>query len=281
MTGNQPSSRWTSRVDQRQSTDTRMTAPLHPESLTWAALLGRWLDMAAASVAIGDDQDGPQWRRSISSFVTLQAIVFALEEFESLADDERPVALDRAEVLVSDARGQLEETWPAGIPDSLVEALEDAEGAIGMLESRMVWTLRHVGSEPLYMPVLEDTPCRHFEGGTLAMVPPGTIVMPGAPVAWWTCRREPELVEAIPEHRIELLARPVQVWRMMDASGRFVSDRVTDLDCMLEQAVPLLVPRLVDGTPQEAFPLDAETWSKRLEERMPPGMLKVTWDEPT
>ena len=54
-----------------------MTAPLHPESLSWAALLGRWLDLAAASTALTEAQDGPQWRASIPSLVTLQAVVCA------------------------------------------------------------------------------------------------------------------------------------------------------------------------------------------------------------
>jgi hypothetical protein len=256
-----------------------MTGPLHPESLTWAALLGRWLDLAAASTVLSDEQQGPQWRRSISSLVTLQAVVFALDEFDALDGDERPVALDRAEVLVSEARIQLEETWPQEIPASLVEALDDAEEAIGMLETRLVWILQYVGTQPLCMPELKNTPCTHFEGGTLALVPPGTIVMPGAPMAWWICRREPELCEAIPEHRVVLRDRPLQVWRMMDESGQFVSDRVTDLECMFDQAVPLLVPWLVDGIPQESFPVGPEEWSRQLEERLPPGLLEVTWDD--
>ncbi len=89
-----------------------MTAPLHPDSLSWAALLGRWLDLAAASTALTDAQHGPQWRGSISSLVTLQAIVFALGEFDRLDEDERPVALDRSEVLVAESRDQLLDLWP-------------------------------------------------------------------------------------------------------------------------------------------------------------------------
>ena len=129
----------------------------------------------------------------------------------------------------------------------------------------------------LHMPEVR-VPSDAFEGGTLAMVPPGTIVMPGAPVAWWTCRREPELVEAVRAHRIELRSRPIQVWREMDADGRFTRDRVTDLDRTVEQALPLLVPVLVDGERQEAFPVDAGTWSARLLERLPEECIEVVWD---
>jgi len=258
-----------------------MTAPLHPESLSWAALLGRWLDLAAASTALTDEQDGPQWRRSVAPLVTLQAIVFALDEFDALLEDERPVALDRAEVLVNEAREQLAVTWPDGLPEALAESLADAEQAVSMLESSMVWTLHHAGDRPLRIPELPGTPCPLFEGGTLAMVPPGTIVMPGAPVAWWSCRREPELVEVVAEHRVQLRERPLQVWRIMDEDGRFIADRVTDLDDSVEQALPLLIPVLVDGETQEAFPLDADTWSARLLERLPECPLEVTWDEGT
>ena len=255
-----------------------MTAPLHPDSLSWAALLGRWLDLAAASTALTDAQHGPQWRGSISSLVTLQAIVFALGEFDRLDEDERPVALDRSEVLVAEARDQLLDLWPEGLPDSLAEAISDAEEVLAELESSMVWTMCNGADAPLRMPEV-SVPSAAFEGGTLAMVPAGTVVMPGAPVAWWTCRREPELVEAVPVHRIELRSRPIQVWREMDGEGRFTRDRVTDLDRTVEEALPLLVPVLVDGQRQEPFPIDAETWSARLLERLPDDGIEVVWDD--
>lgn len=254
-----------------------MTEPLHPESLSWAALLGRWLDLAAASTVLGEDQDGPQWRRSISSLVTLQAVVFALEEFHALEGEEKPVALDRAEVLVDDAREQLLDTWGDQMPESLVEAVTDAEEAIALLETSMVWVLLHTGGDPFRMPELGDTPCARFEGGTLAMVPPGTIVMPGGPVAWWSCRREPELVEAVVEHDLRLRERPIQVWRTIDEQGMFTIDRITDLDASPEQALPLLIPMLVDGEIQEAFPMNADDWSARLLERLPDRPLEVLW----
>ena len=111
------------------------------------------------------------------------------------------------------------------------------------------------------------------------MVPPGTIVMPGAPIAWWTCRQEPELADAVPSHRIELRRRPIQVWREMDESGRFTRDRVTDLEQTLEAALPLLVPMLVEGVPQETFPVDPDVWSARLLERLPEEPLEVVRDD--
>ena len=255
-----------------------MTAPLHPESLSWAALLGRWLDLAAASTALTEAQDGPQWRASIPSLVTLQAVVFALGEFEALDEDERPVALDRSEVLVEEACGHLEDVWRTELPEALADAITDAREAVAELETSMVWTMFHDGATPLRMPAAE-APSPRFEGGTLAMVPPGTIVMPGAPIAWWTCRREPELADAVPSHRIELRRRPIQVWREMDESGRFTRDRVTDLEQTLEAALPLLVPMLVEGVPQETFPVDPDVWSARLLERLPEEPIEVVRDD--
>ena len=254
-----------------------MTEPLHPNSLTWAALLGRWLDLAAASTALTEEQDGPRWRLSLSSLVTLQAIVFALEEFDQLPRGEQPVALDRSEVLVNDARMQLEETWGPAMPAALQEALDDAEAAIDAIEGGMVWILLHGGDEPLHVPVFTGTPCSRFEGGTLALALPGTVLMPGSPIAWWIGRREPDLLEQCHPVHVELHARPLQVWRVIDEEGRFIEDRVTDLDDMVDAAMPLLAPLMIDGQRHAEEVMDAATWSAHQEERMPDGGLDVVW----
>ena len=65
----------------------------------------------------------------------------------------------------------------------------------------------------------------------------------------------------------------------MDESGRFTRDRVTDLEQTLEAALPLLVPMLVEGVPQETFPVDPDVWSARLLERLPEEPLEVVRDD--
>jgi hypothetical protein len=42
-------------------TVTANAQPLHPDALTWAGLLGQWLDFARASVALPDDAEGRRW----------------------------------------------------------------------------------------------------------------------------------------------------------------------------------------------------------------------------
>jgi len=254
-----------------------MTEPLHPNSLTWAALLGRWLDLAAASTALSEEQDGPRWRRSLPSLITLQAIVFAMDEFDQLPREEQPVALDRSEVLVNEACVQLEETWGTDMPLSLQEAINDAEIAIAATEGGMVWVLLHDGDDPLRVPVFNEAPCTRYSGGTLALALPGTVLMPGSPIAWWIGRREPDLLEQCHPMRIELHARPIQVWRIMDEEGLFIEDRVTDLDDLVDGAMPLLAPRLIDGQLHEEEVMDEAAWAAHQADRMPEGGLDVNW----
>ena len=75
--------------------------PLHPEALSWTALLTRWIDFARASVAIPESSEGPRWRESVAPVVNLQAVTFALADLDELAEVDRPFALDRAAVLMA------------------------------------------------------------------------------------------------------------------------------------------------------------------------------------
>jgi hypothetical protein len=109
-----------------------MGLPLHPEVLTWTALLGKWIEFAKASVALPRDGEGGQWRASVASVINLQAVTFALAEIGELPAEDRPVALDRAEVLVNDNRAALTAAWGEGMPASLREAIDDARAALDM-----------------------------------------------------------------------------------------------------------------------------------------------------
>lgn len=112
-----------------------MEQPLHPEILTWTALLGRWIEFAKASVAIPKDADGENWRKSVPAVINLQAVTFALAELGELAVEDRPVALDRAEVLIDDNTGKLAAIWGTGLPESLLEINADAQKALTMAKS--------------------------------------------------------------------------------------------------------------------------------------------------
>ncbi len=72
---------------------------LNPKKLTWAALLGHWIEFARSAVALPDNAEGQAWRRSIPDIIGLQALCMALNDMDDLAADERALGLDRARIL--------------------------------------------------------------------------------------------------------------------------------------------------------------------------------------
>ena len=112
-----------------------MEHPLHPETLTWTALLGRWIEFAQASVALPKDAEGERWRDSVPAVINLQAVTFALADVGELVAEDRPVALDRAAVMIDENSGKLAAIWGKGLPESLREINEDARKALSMAHS--------------------------------------------------------------------------------------------------------------------------------------------------
>ena len=109
--------------------------PLHPEALTWTALLAQWMDFARASVALPADADGDAWRAAVPSIITLQAVTFALADVARLPVDERPLGRDRAEILINESARTLEQAWSdATRPESVREIESDARAALAALE---------------------------------------------------------------------------------------------------------------------------------------------------
>ncbi|MCI0631176.1 MAG: hypothetical protein L0Y44_11050 [Phycisphaerales bacterium] len=103
---------------------------LRPEALTWTALLAQWVQFAQASLALPDSVDGPQWRASVPAIINLQAVTFALAELERLIPDDRPVALDKARILIDQSTRQLTSIWNrAPLSPALDEICEDAQAA--------------------------------------------------------------------------------------------------------------------------------------------------------
>ena len=105
--------------------------PLHPETLTWTALLGKWIEFAQASVALPRDDGGDRWRASVAPIVNLQAVTFALAELKDLPSEDRPFALDKAGIIISDNAEKLSELWAeTQLPVSLQEIIADARVAL-------------------------------------------------------------------------------------------------------------------------------------------------------
>lgn len=105
--------------------------PLHPEALTWTVLLGKWIDFAKATVALRPDQDGDRWRASVPAIINLQAVTFALADFDHLPADEHAHALDKAQLLIDAAVGDLDEIWiGVGQSPALEDIIADARLAL-------------------------------------------------------------------------------------------------------------------------------------------------------
>ncbi|MGH7133249.1 MAG: hypothetical protein ACREJO_15055 [Phycisphaerales bacterium] len=95
--------------------------------LTWPMLLAKWTDFARASVAFPTGGEGGRWRNAVAPIIGLQAIACALAEIDQLPRADRPLAHDRAEVLIRQYAAQLEAIWHAEpFPERLADLLNDA-----------------------------------------------------------------------------------------------------------------------------------------------------------
>ena len=105
-----------------------------PQQLTWAALLGRWIEFARSAVALPENEDGSRMRASIPDIIMLQAVSMSLQHLRELSAAERCLGLDRATILVEKHERSLEKRWGADQPDGLVELIADAKHALAQAE---------------------------------------------------------------------------------------------------------------------------------------------------
>ena len=236
--------------------------------VTWATLLARWTALVKAGeglvMAAPDDADARRWRASIPDIVTLQSVTFALGDLESVADVDRSIARDRADLAVTESCGRLDELWRGlEMPPALLEVASDARQAVQLaVYAGLQWVV-NATAVPWRMPEIEPDLDRSM--GTLALMQPGTLALPGSPVAWWTeCKLPAGLRDEIESGQGTLEVRsgpPVQVYRQVDEQGRLVRDVVEGLDT-LPVGMPLLVPICLDGEPIGRFTVEAGAWAK-------------------
>jgi hypothetical protein len=116
---------------------------LQPDKLTWAALLGRWVEFAQAAVALPDDADGRNWRQAVPAIIGLQAVTMALGDADQLAADQRALGLDRAEILINRHVKQLHAIFgEAALHPMLEELILDAHSALRQVRAM------HAGDPP-------------------------------------------------------------------------------------------------------------------------------------
>ena len=102
-----------------------------PDRVTWAALLGGWIEFAKSSVALPDDDAGRAMRDSVVDIITLQAVWFALQHLDELDPDERALGLDRAEVLIGRHSEAIQARWRREpMPNELSALIEEARVAL-------------------------------------------------------------------------------------------------------------------------------------------------------
>lgn len=234
--------------------------------LTWASLLAHWTEFARSALALPKEGEGGRLRTAVPDIIGLQAVTFALGDLERLPAEERPVALDRAALLIRRHAGVLHEIWRGEpMPGELITLIEDARRALDAAKGAGIeWRLtrgRMVAEHPagliaalveggfagdLYLPVGNET---LFAGEPVAFVRGPHGAAPGD-----------DVIDAVtgffdaPTERSRLPA-PRQVYRQYDfATGRATRDVVMPFDGGLPAGQPLLAPAILAGAPQ-AVPL--------------------------
>jgi hypothetical protein len=225
--------------------------PLGP--LAWTALVARWVAVAQASrAAKGAD---PRLAASVAPLVTIEATTAALGELASIDASDRPHARAVAELAIRRAAGELDRLWRGEEwPDELHAACEAAERALALAVYAGLEEFVVAGDGAIEVPALDlgiDGHGADAAPGTLAAMPPGTIAMPGEPVAWWCGREAPVPPAGAPPLLRRRARAPRQVYRGLDERGHFTEDTVVALagadEGELLAGLPLLTPLLVDG----------------------------------
>ena len=128
------------------------------------------------------------------------------------------------------------------------------------------------------MPALDEA---LLEGdmGTLAVAQPGTLIMPGEPVAWWCGFDGSALADALPNCALEQPFLPAQVYRQLGDDGHMERDVILAVTDDPEPGLPLLVPLRQHGEPIGRFTVDAETWERQQRAGLPEGESTIPVEE--
>lgn len=103
--------------------------------LLWPGLLAQWTRFAQASVALPKTPDGDRWRAAVPAVIALQAVALALDDLERLPTPERPLAIDRAEVLIRRHESELRALFGA-LKGELAALVADAWAASAAARAR-------------------------------------------------------------------------------------------------------------------------------------------------
>jgi hypothetical protein len=113
--------------------------PLHPERLTWAVLLGQWVDLAKSALALGNDPASAALKKLVPDIIMLQALWHALEDMAELPLEEQKLGCLRAQWLLDKHHQQILATWPSTepLPQGLQDLIHDASAALDRAQKRL------------------------------------------------------------------------------------------------------------------------------------------------
>jgi hypothetical protein len=124
-----------------------------PAPVTWPTLLAGWTEFAQSAVALPDSPESDRWRQSVAPAIAMHAIAMALADLARLEHEDRPLAMDRAEMAIREHAAALNAAWRAEpMPASLTELIDEARLAFeSALHEGLEWTVesdRFVGLHP-------------------------------------------------------------------------------------------------------------------------------------
>ena len=112
--------------NERPPAEGEAPAPLHADRLTWAVLLGRWVDFARGAVGLPGNTEGTRMRESVPDIIMLQAVWFSLQHLHELAPPERALGIARADVLIEKHELELRQRWSKRLPEKIAELIAEA-----------------------------------------------------------------------------------------------------------------------------------------------------------
>ncbi|MBI1375356.1 MAG: hypothetical protein GC159_21780 [Phycisphaera sp.] len=110
-------------------------ADLDAHKLTWAALLGRWVEFARSAVALPPDAESQAWRTIVPDIIGLQAVTMALRDRDKLQPADLTLAIDRSRVLAERHAATIRATMPEPLHPMLAELIADTDAAIADAEA--------------------------------------------------------------------------------------------------------------------------------------------------
>ncbi len=259
----------------KSQTNTDAPRQMDPHAQTWLSLLAHWTEFAQAAKALPNHGENTRWKSTAPAIITLQAVTFALADLANLNPDERPLAIDRAQILISANTATIRQAWKdEPLPQGLTDLINDATVALQAARkpatnpspmkpssppSALEWSVateRLIAEHPA---TLVDALLASGFDGDLYVPTPGVPLFERCPAVFAKGSNNTPLDDtacALIEDFFEGLANPTpaptmrQPYRQFDfGKGRAVRDLVVPANTQPPGGQPLLMPALLNGQP--------------------------------